>query len=145
MGYTGGKASSTDPTYKEICTGTTEHAEAVRIEFDETKTRWVTWLRIPCSRHTHPPLSHSFAELLDVFFDNHDPTTTNRQGPDVGSQYRSAIFYTEESQKTEAEASIKKWSASFSSPIVTQVVPEATWYPAEDYHQKYLEKKGHDS
>ncbi|CAE7892525.1 msrA [Symbiodinium sp. KB8] len=125
VGYTGGKETAKNPTYEQVCTGSTDHAEAVRIEFDAEKV--------------------TFAELLDVFFDNHDPTTLNAQGPDVGSQYRSAVFYHDEEQKEAAEAAIKKWSGSFSKPIVTQVLPATTWYAAEDYHQKYLEKKGHDA
>jgi len=86
-----------------------------------------------------------FSELLDIFFENHDPTTVNRQGVDVGSQYRSAIFFHDEAQKLDAEESIKRWTPKFSEPIVTQVVEAGQWWAAEDYHQKYLEKKGHDA
>ena len=90
-------------------------------------------------------LACRFSELLDIFFENHDPTTVDRQGPDVGSQYRSAIFYHNETQKQEAEESIKRWTPKFKDPIVTEVVEADKWWAAEDYHQQYLEKKGHDA
>ena len=83
--------------------------------------------------------------MLDIFFENHDPTTKNRQGVDVGTQYRSAIFFHDEAQKAAAEAAVAKWASKFSKPIVTEIVAAATWWPAEDYHQQYLEKKGHDA
>lgn len=109
-----------DPTYKQVCTGTTGHAEVVQVTFD--------------------PYEISFGELLNVFFTIHDPTTLNRQGNDEGTQYRSAIFYTSDEQRREAEQTIallgaeKRWS----QPIVTEVVPAGEFYIAEDYHQEYF-------
>ena len=122
VGYTGGQTDS--PTYKEVCTDRTGHAEAVQVEYDPAKV--------------------SYGALLDVFWANHDPTTLNRQGPDVGTQYRSAIFFHSPDQKEAAEASKKALDASgrFRRPIVTQIVPAVTFFPAEEYHQKYLEKRG---
>jgi len=122
VGYTGGKTA--DPTYKEVCTDRTGHAEAVLVEYDPEKI--------------------SYDRLLEVFWANHDPTTKDRQGPDIGSQYRSAIyFYTPEQQRT-AQASKQAMEASgkFRRPIVTEITPAETFYPAEDYHQRYLEKRG---
>jgi peptide-methionine (S)-S-oxide reductase len=122
VGYEGGTFES--PTYQEVCTGKTGHAETVEIEFDPAKV--------------------SYDQLLDVFWNNHDPTTKNRQGPDVGVQYRSVIFYHTPEQKKEALASIEKLkkSGKFKRPIVTQVVPASTFWKAEEYHQQYLEKHG---
>lgn len=122
VGYTGGHAA--DPTYKEVCTDGTGHAEAVEVEYDPAKT--------------------SYAKLLDVFWENHDPTQLNRQGPDWGTQYRSAIFFHSPEQETEAKASKQALenSGRFRKPIVTQIVPAPTFYQAEDYHQQYLEKRG---
>ena len=122
VGYTGG--TTPNATYEQVCSGRTGHAEAVQVEFD--------------------PARISYDELLDVFWKLHDPTTLNRQGPDVGSQYRSAIFYHDEAQHAAAEASRDRLAASgvFRRPIVTQIVPEAPFYPAEEYHQRYLEKNG---
>ena len=116
-GYTGGFAS--DPTYKQVCTGTTGHAEAIEIHFD--------------------PAVISFEQLLEVFFTAHDPTTPNRQGNDVGTQYRSAIFYLDDEQKTNAEQMIAKVDAEnwWPDPVVTEVTSASTFYPAEDYHQYY--------
>ena len=116
-GYTGGKLKN--PTYREITTGRTGHAEAIRIEFDATLI--------------------SFVEILDVFFSTHDPTTLNRQGYDVGTQYRSAIFYRSEEQRQTAEAYIKALdeAAVFQDPIVTEVTAFDIFYEAEDYHQNY--------
>ncbi len=116
-GYAGGSAPN--PTYKQVCTGTTGHAEVVQITFD--------------------PDVVSFADLLDVFFTIHDPTTLNRQGADVGTQYRSAIFTHDAQQKAVAEAKIGEFSEAklWSDPIVTQVTALDTFYPAEDYHQNY--------
>jgi len=153
VGYTGGLETAKNPTYEQICRGNTNHAEAVRIEFDPEQVTYVTsdaWRghalgEFSPAAATHILRTHRFAELLDVFFENHDPTTVNRQGPDVGTQYRSAIFFHDETQKTVAEESIKKWSGKFSNPIVTQVVEAGEWWAAEDYHQKDLEKKGHDA
>lgn len=122
VGYTGG--SKTDPTYKEVCTDRTGHAEAVLVTFDPDKI--------------------SFPELLDVFWTNHDPTTVDRQGPDVGSQYRSAIFFHDPEQERLARASIDEVNQSgvFRRKIVTQVVPAGKFYPAEEYHQKYFARRG---
>ena len=122
VGYTGGKFAN--PTYKDVCTDRTGHAEAVEIEYD--------------------PAAISYDTLLEVFWENHDPTQLNRQGPDWGTQYRSAIFFTTPEQEAAAKASkaVLEKSHRFSKPIVTQIVPATTFYEAEDYHQQYLEKKG---
>lgn len=122
VGYTGGTLSN--PTYEDVCTDRTGHAEAVRIEFDPTKV--------------------SYEQLLNVFWENHDPTTKNRQGPDVGAQYRSAIFYHDADQERAAKDSIvqQEKSGRFSRPIVTEIVAEKEFWRAEDYHQRYLEKRG---
>jgi peptide-methionine (S)-S-oxide reductase len=119
-GYSGGKTEN--PTYEEVSGGMTEHAEVIQIEFD--------------------PSLISFRDLLTVFFGTHDPTTPNRQGNDVGTQYRSVIFYTTETQKKEAEDFIKEINESNAEgkPIVTEVVPFNKFYPAEGYHQDYYEK-----
>ncbi len=117
-GYAGGHVPS--PTYKQVCTGTTGHAEVVQITFDNEII--------------------SFADLLDVFFTIHDPTTLNRQGNDIGTQYRSAIFYHSDEQKRIAEEKIRQLEAQklWNDPIVTQIEPIDTFYPAEDYHQEYF-------
>jgi peptide-methionine (S)-S-oxide reductase len=122
VGYLGGTMAN--PTYKDVCTGRTGHAEVVQVEFD--------------------PAEVSYDKLLDVFWENHDPTTLNRQGPDVGTQYRSAIFYHSPEQKRLAEESKKQLEASgrFKRPVVTEITPASTFYLAEDYHQRYLEKRG---
>ena len=122
VGYIGGKLP--EPTYEEVCTDKTGHAEAVEVEFD--------------------PNEISYDELLDVFWKNHNPTTLNRQGPDVGNQYRSAIFYHDEKQKEIAEKSKQNLDSSrtFSDPIVTEIVPAPKFYKAEEYHQKYFKKQG---
>ena len=122
VGYTGGQLP--DPTYEDVCTDRTGHAEAVEVEYD--------------------PDEISFDELLNVFWSNHNPTTLNRQGPDVGIQYRSAIFYHNEEQKQLAEKSKKELDGSgkYSSPIVTEIVPAPKFYKAEEYHQKYFQKNG---
>jgi peptide-methionine (S)-S-oxide reductase len=116
-GYMGGKTPN--PTYKQVCTGTTGHAEVVQLTYD--------------------PTIISTRQILDVFFTIHDPTTLNRQGADVGTQYRSAIFYHTEAQKQIAEATIAEIGASglWANPIVTEITPADTFYPAEDYHQNY--------
>ena len=116
-GYAGG--STKNPTYEQVCSGGTGHAEVIRIEFDPTQI--------------------SFRDLMTVFFATHDPTTLNRQGNDVGTQYRSAILYADEEQKREAEAFIKELndSKAFGKPIVTTLEPLGEFYEAEDYHQKY--------
>lgn len=122
VGYTGG--TTKDPSYKDVCTGRTGHAEAVEVEFD--------------------PAQVSYRQLLTVFFQNHDPTTLNRQGPDFGTQYRSAIFFHDPSQETEARQATAALEASdaFKSPIVTQIVSAPAFYRAEEYHQRYFEKQG---
>jgi peptide-methionine (S)-S-oxide reductase len=119
-GYTGGKLP--DPTYEEVCSGATGHAEAVQVAFD--------------------PDIVSFETILDVFFATHDPTTLNRQGNDVGTQYRSGIFYHSEEQKQAAEAAIAKIDASgeYPSKVVTEVMPLSGFYPAEEYHQDFYER-----
>ncbi len=120
VGYSGGTAAN--PTYEEVCTGTTGHAESIQVEFDSTRL--------------------SYEQLLDYFFRMHDPTTLNRQHNDVGTQYRSAIFYTSEAQKQTAERVKERWAKSgkFSRPITTEVTAAGKFYPAEEYHQKYLVK-----
>ena len=117
-GYTNGTVPN--PTYKQVCTGLTGHAEAIEIEYD--------------------PQVVSFEKLLEVFFATHDPTTLNRQGADVGTQYRSGVFYHDDEQKRIAEDVIRRLDAAraFSSRIVTEVTPASTFYPAEDYHQDYF-------
>ena len=122
VGYAGGKMKN--PTYEDVCTNETGHAEAVQVEFDSSKT--------------------SYEKLLDVFWNNHDPTQLNMQGPDVGTQYRSAIFYHNPEQKKAAIASKEKLekSGKYKKPIVTEIVPAPNFYKAEEYHQKYLEKRG---
>ncbi|MGY5152106.1 MAG: peptide-methionine (S)-S-oxide reductase MsrA [Candidatus Nitrosopumilus sp. bin_6a] len=122
VGYIGGQLPN--PTYEEVCTDKTGHAEAVEVDYD--------------------PNEISFEELLDVFWSNHNPTTLNRQGPDIGIQYRSAIFYHDERQKEIAENSkhsLEK-SGKYDNPIVTEIVPAPTFYKAEEYHQKYFKKHG---
>jgi len=116
-GYTGGNTKN--PTYEEVCSGHTGHAEAIKIDFD--------------------PSQVTFNDLLTVFFATHDPTTLNRQGNDVGTQYRSAIFYANDEQKRQSEAFIKELndSKTFDKPVVTTLEPLAEFYDAEDYHQKY--------
>jgi peptide-methionine (S)-S-oxide reductase len=122
VGYIGGHTQN--PTYKEVCTNSTGHAEAVEVEFD--------------------PKQVSYKELLAAFFQSHDPTQLNRQGPDYGTQYRSAIFFhdaTQEAEAREAVAALGK-SGIFKRPIVTQIVAAPEFYRAEEYHQKYFEKQG---
>ena len=118
--YAGGTAPN--PTYEEVCTGATGHAEAVEIHFDPSQT--------------------SFDEILTVFFSTHDPTTLNRQGNDVGTQYRSAIFYRDERQRDAARAMIDRLTAErvFRRPIVTELVGDARFYPAEEYHRNYFRR-----
>ena len=120
VGYTGG--ATKDPTYEEVCTHTTGHAEAVLIEFDPAKV--------------------SYETLLMQFFRMHDPTQLNRQGPDVGDSYRSAIFYFDAAQKEQAEKAKKSAQANFKVPIVTEITKASEFYEAEDYHQKYAERTG---
>jgi len=120
VGYTGGKIDS--PSYEEVCNGRTGHAEAVHLTFD--------------------PDEVSYAQLLDVFFETHDPTQVNRQGPDVGHQYRSAIFYTTPKQHETAVASKARAQQRFSRPIATEITAASEFWPAEEYHQRYLVKHG---
>lgn len=122
VGYEGG--ATEHPTYQDVCTGGTGHAEAVDVDFDPSRV--------------------SYDRLLDVFWENHDPTTLNRQGPDVGEQYRSAIFFHDAEQEALARASKEKLEKGgrYRRPIVTQIVPASTFWRAEDYHQQYLEKRG---
>jgi len=119
-GYTGGDA--VNPSYKQVCSGDTGHAEAVRITFD--------------------PEQISYADLLDIFFATHDPTQLNRQGNDVGTQYRSAIFPQDEEQRAAAIAAIERTQEERDAPVVTTIEPAAAWYPAEDYHQEYFAREG---
>jgi peptide-methionine (S)-S-oxide reductase len=122
VGYTGG--SLPNPTYKDVCTDRTGHAEAVEVVYD--------------------PARISYEQLVRVFWENHDPTQLNRQGPDWGTQYRSAIFFHTPEQEAAAKASKEALdkSGKFAKKIVTQIVPATTFYEAEDYHQQYLEKRG---
>jgi peptide-methionine (S)-S-oxide reductase len=121
-GYSGGAVAN--PSYRQVCTGTTGHAEVVQLTFD--------------------PQVISFKEILEVFFTIHDPTTLNRQGADIGTQYRSAIFYHSPEQKAIAEQVIREVEAAgiWDAPIVTEVSPIGTFYRAEDYHQEYFERNG---
>ena len=125
VGYTGG--TTKNPSYHDVCTGLTGHAEAVLVTYD--------------------PRQVTYDALLELFWSVHNPTTLNRQGPDVGSQYRSAIFYHTEDQKKRAEDSRERLQQSgrFRRPIVTEIVPAQEFWPAEEYHQKYLEKHGMSS
>ncbi|MFW6055968.1 MAG: peptide-methionine (S)-S-oxide reductase MsrA [Chloroflexota bacterium] len=120
VGYTGGTTS--EPTYKQVCSGSTGHAEAIQIEYD--------------------PSVVSYEELLDVFWSIHDPTQLDRQGPDIGTQYRSAIFYHGEEQQQQAEASKARLNESgrYTKPIVTRIEPASRFWAAEDYHQDYFDK-----
>lgn len=122
VGYLGGGFEN--PTYQDVCSGTTGHAEVVEVNYDPDRV--------------------TYDELLSVFWQAHDPTTRNRQGPDVGSQYRSAIFYHSEDQKDAATASRDSLAknGAYKRPIVTQIAPASTFYRAEEYHQRYLEKRG---
>jgi peptide-methionine (S)-S-oxide reductase len=123
VGYAGGKKEN--PTYEDVCSDETGHAEVVEVQFD--------------------PAQISYDELLNVFWSNHNPTTLNRQGPDVGTQYRSVVFYHSPAQKTAAEAAkekIEKSGRFAGRPIVTQIEPAPAFWRAEEYHQRYLEKRG---
>jgi peptide-methionine (S)-S-oxide reductase len=119
-GYIGG--SVVNPTYKQICTGNTGHAEAIRVTYD--------------------PALISYADILDIHFATHDPTQLNRQGNDVGTQYRSALFVEDAAQEAEARAGIERAQADQPKPIVTTIEQMAIWYPAEDYHQRYWDGEG---
>ena len=121
VGYTGGKL--TNPTYEDVCTDRTGHAEAIQIKYD--------------------PKEISYKELLELFWSIHNPTTKNRQGPDIGTQYRSSIFYhTAEQEKIANEVKQELDNSKFQNKIVTEIVPASIFYPAEDYHQKYYQKIG---
>ena len=125
VGYIGGWFKN--PTYEDVCTNETGHAEVVQVEYDPSKV--------------------SYKELLDIFWENHDPTTLNRQGPDEGTQYRSVIFFHNKEQEEEAKRSKEalERSKKFNRAIVTEITPASTFYKAEEYHQKYLMKKGSGS
>jgi peptide-methionine (S)-S-oxide reductase len=125
VGYSGGQVAN--PSYEEVCTDRTGHAEVVQVEFD--------------------PKRVSYEELLEVFWRTHDPTQLNRQGPDIGRQYRSVVFYHDEEQKSEAEESKARIESlgRYRRPIVTEIVPAAPFYRAEEYHQQYLKKQGLES
>jgi peptide-methionine (S)-S-oxide reductase len=123
VGYSGGTLEN--PTYEDVCSHTTGHAEVVEVTYDPERV--------------------SYERLLDVFWRKHDPTQLNRQGWDIGDQYRSAIFFTDEEQQEAAVRSKAEEQANWSAPIVTQVEPAETFYEAEDYHQQYLEKRGRSS
>jgi peptide-methionine (S)-S-oxide reductase len=120
VGYSGGHFPN--PTYKDVCSGRTGHAEVVQVEYE--------------------PAQVAYDDLLNVFWENHDPTTLNRQGPDVGAQYRSAIFFHTPEQELAAKASKAKMQAGYKNKIVTEITPASEFYRAEDYHQQYLEKRG---
>lgn len=122
VGYLGGTMEN--PTYRDVCTGRTGHAEVVEVAYDAERL--------------------TYDDLLTIFWENHDPTTLNRQGPDVGTQYRSAIFYHDDTQKAVAAASKdeRERSGRYRKPIVTEITPATAFYSAEDYHQQYLEKRG---
>jgi peptide-methionine (S)-S-oxide reductase len=120
VGYAGGEVAN--PTYKQVCTDTTGHAEVVEVTFD--------------------PAVISYRDLLEVFWDNHNPMTLNYQGPDYGTQYRSAIFFHSPQQEADAKESMANAQKRFPRPIVTEITPAPTFWPAEDYHQQYLEKRG---
>lgn len=119
-GYIGGTVES--PTYKQVCSGSTGHAEAIRVTFD--------------------PQVIGYGQILDIFFATHDPTQLNRQGNDIGTQYRSALFPLDDEQRSEAKAAIGRAQTDWPRPIVTTIEGPATWYPAEDYHQEYWEGEG---
>ena len=119
VGYLGGDLHN--PSYEDVCTGRTGHAEVVEVTFD--------------------PDVVSYSDLLDIFWDCHNPTTLNQQGLDVGTQYRSAIFFHDDDQKTTAETSIETIRGSWPDPIVTEITPTSTFYRAEEYHQQYIEKR----
>jgi peptide-methionine (S)-S-oxide reductase len=119
-GYTGGDTAN--PTYKQVCGGDTGHAEAIRVTFDSDVV--------------------SYDDLIDIFFATHDPTQLNRQGNDVGTQYRSAIFPQDEDQERKARAGIERANPDHGGRIVTTIEPNGPWYPAEDYHQQYWEGEG---
>jgi peptide-methionine (S)-S-oxide reductase len=122
VGYTGGHTEN--PTYHDVCSGRTGHAEALEVEYDPAKV--------------------SYEHLLDIFWKSHNPTTLNRQGPDIGTQYRSAIFFHTPEQEAMAHKSKEQFAKSgrYNRPVVTEIVSASTFYPAEEYHQRYLQKRG---
>ncbi len=125
VGYAGGHVK--DPTYEEVCKKTTGHAEVVRVDYDENQL--------------------SYGDLLTIFWENHNPTTLNQQGPDFGEQYRSVIFYFDDTQKENAGKSLEalKASGKWKNPIITQIVEQNNYFKAEDFHQEYLAKRGLDT
>ena len=120
VGYTGGSLDR--PSYEDVCTDRTGHAEVVQVEYE--------------------PARISYEDLLSTFWAGHDPTQLNRQGPDIGTQYRSAIFFHDEAQERAARESLERVQSGLDRPVVTQIVKAETFWPAEDYHQRYLEKRG---
>jgi len=120
VGYSGGH--KVNPTYEEVCTGNTDHAEVVKVEYDESII--------------------TYDQILNIFFENHNPTQLNRQGPDVGTQYRSSIFYLNDIQKSQAEQKINSLQENFNNNIVTEIKKATEFYLAEEYHQEYVAKGG---
>ena len=120
VGYSGGH--KINPTYEEVCTGNTDHAEVVKVEYDESVI--------------------TYEQILNIFFENHNPTQLNRQGPDVGTQYRSSIFYLNDNQKSQAEQKIYSLQENFNNNIVTEIIKATEFYLAEEYHQEYVAKGG---
>ena len=120
VGYSGGH--KINPTYEEVCTGNTNHAEVVKVEYDESVI--------------------TYEQILNIFFENHNPTQLNRQGPDVGTQYRSSIFYLNDNQKSQAEQKIYSLQENFNNNIVTEIIKATEFYLAEEYHQEYVAKGG---
>ena len=120
VGYSGGH--KINPTYEEVCTGNTDHAEVVKVEYDESVI--------------------TYDQILNIFFENHNPTQLNRQGPDVGTQYRSSIFYLNDNQKSQAEQKINSLQENFNNNIVTEIKKATEFYLAEEYHQEYVAKGG---
>ena len=120
VGYSGGH--KTNPTYEEVCTGNTDHAEVVKVEYDESII--------------------TYDQILNIFFENHNPTQLNRQGPDIGTQYRSSIFYLNDIQKSQAEQKINSLQENFNNNIVTEIKKATEFYLAEEYHQEYVAKGG---
>ncbi len=120
VGYSGGY--KVNPTYEEVCTGNTDHAEVVKVEYDESVI--------------------TYDQILNIFFENHNPTQLNRQGPDVGTQYRSSIFYINDNQKSQAEQKINSLQENYSNNIVTEIKKASEFYLAEEYHQEYVAKGG---
>ena len=120
VGYSGGH--KVNPTYEEVCTGNTDHAEVVKVEYDESII--------------------TYDQILNIFFENHNPTQLNRQGPDIGTQYRSSIFYLNDNQKTQAEQKLNSLQEHFNNNIVTEIKKATEFYLAEEYHQEYVAKGG---